>query len=156
MKQSDWWLAVVHCLGVAKIAHGFIGPSIRTFFPAGVRKQPLSGALCQYKDTNSEHAVPAGDADVSDKWNYMARTTKIAKYGAQENWMAILALFQNEGKYFSNINFSTAISKLAKIRSLKKQDTLFLQLLEATEANLQDPDEDPRSYATVDCRSRAR
>jgi hypothetical protein len=89
------------------------------------------------------------NADVPDRWDCKAGTTKIAKYGIQGNWMAILILFQKEGKNFNNINFATAISKLAKIRSLKKQDTLFLQLLEATVANLQDPDINPRCYANV-------
>jgi hypothetical protein len=149
MQKSDLWLAVVYCLGVAKIANGFVAPSI--FFPARARQETLSGALCQFKDTSSENAVPvaAGDADVPDSWDCKTGTTKIVTYGMKGNWMAILILFQKEGKNFDNINFATAISQLAKIRSLEKQDTLFLQFLEAMEANLQDPDEDPKCYANV-------
>jgi hypothetical protein len=98
---------------------------------------------------NSGRAVSDLDADVPDCWDSKSRTKKIATYGTQGNWTAILILFQEEGKYFDNINFATAVSKLAKIRTLKKQDTLFLQFLEAMEANLHNPDKRPRCYANV-------
>jgi hypothetical protein len=87
----------------------------RYAFLAGVRKQPLSGAVCQFKDTNSENAVLAGDANDPCYWDYKARTKMITEYGTQGNWMAILILFQEEGKYFNNINFATAISKNAAV-----------------------------------------
>jgi hypothetical protein len=115
ISKSDW--LAVRGLGTVQSANSFV-PSIR-------------GSHLDRLKRDSRRAVSAaGDnADVPpDCWDCKAGTKQIAAYGAQGNWMAILILFQEEGKYFDNINFVTAISRLAQIgSSLQKQDTLFLQ-----------------------------
>jgi hypothetical protein len=151
MKQSDRRLAVIRCLCVlARIAYGFITvPSPSSFSrPTGALKQLLAGAPQrllagapgQSKDSIEHRA-----------WDHQCkkRTQQIVKYGNDRDWMAILTLFHEEGHSFNEINFSTAIAQLAKIRSLNSHDTLFLQFLKAMETNLLGPDEDPRCYANV-------
>jgi hypothetical protein len=143
MKQSDWWLvAVVCCLGVmAQLVDSLVAPSAG-FFPVG----PVT-TLGQSKD-GSENA--ASDVRVLDRQEQSKiLTKKIVAYSNVENWTAILNLFQEEEHAFTEINYAAAMAKLAKIRSLKKQDTVFLQFLEAMEAKLPGPDEDPICYATV-------
>jgi hypothetical protein len=138
ISKSDW--LTVRGLGTVQIANSFV----RSKFLVG---GPLLDHTSLKRD--SGRAVSDLDADCPSCWDSKPRTKMITEYGTQGNWMAILILFQEEGKYFDNINFATAVSKFAKIRSLKKQDTVFLQLLEAMEANLQDPDRSPRCYANV-------
>jgi hypothetical protein len=87
---------------------------------------------------------------VLDEIACIERNKKIMACGNQRDWRAILTLFQEQGSKFSTINFSTAISQLVNIPSLKKDDPSFQALLSAL-AGLAalEPASDPRSFANV-------
>jgi hypothetical protein len=102
------------------------------------------------------------DEEEKVRLNSIQRNQQIVTYGDNQDWMAILVLFQTEGDRFTNVNFATAITKLAKIRnnvptSTITQHALFHAFLQAMEANLrgicshneENNSMDPRCYANI-------
>jgi hypothetical protein len=157
-----WFVVVVvwcHIIGLAKTTvNGFlVGSSVsRSCGPSSCGLATRSaglGKLC-----GSETSKDSGAAVVGGLWDKTSKSTKssciernnqIVVYGDKGDWQAILLLFREQGKDFNDINFATAISRLARIRSLPTGDPLFREFVKGLAARGPEPATDPRSFANV-------
>jgi hypothetical protein len=79
----------------------------------------------------------------------IALNKRLLDYAYQGDWKGILTLFEKEGHDFDEINFATAISRLAKIQHFELEDPIFPVFLQAMEVKIREPAAAPQCYATV-------
>ena len=85
----------------------------------GIHNIPGSDAFSQPRRSNRS----------SGKNKAIEINKEIVQYGNQRKWKEILTLYEDNKDSFSHINYATAMSRLGRIRSLRKNDPAFLAML---------------------------
>jgi hypothetical protein len=104
---------------------GYQNSPERSLFASPLQNTPIVSSVVPNKERpNTTNPTAKSSFAFAKKIN-----RRIIELGKKNDWSGILEIYQNDKEKFSYINYSTAMSQLGRIRSIRKDDARFEQLM---------------------------